>query len=284
MILSFHPCFEGEKNITCAGRMPGPEDLAAIQAADAVILHQGCSRELYEMSRENCKHVFPNYDARFKYPDKIGQIELFREKRIKHPQTNIYLNVASFFDRHKGGAGEWSFVYPFVFKFNWGGEGETVRLINSTSALERILQMAARFEESGQKGFLLQVFVPAGNRSLRVVVIGQMLVSYWRVQKNPESFYTSLAKGAVIDRDSNPKLQETACEAVRHFCRATGTNLAGIDILFSSSEGPGFDQTEPIFLEINYFFGRQGLGGSDPYYALLEKETRKWIDGLGLAV
>ena len=284
MILSFHPCFEGGKNITCAGRMPGPEDLAAIRAADAVILHQGCSRDLYEMSRENCKNVFPNYDARFKHPDKIGQFELFREKRIKHPRTNIYLNVASFFDRHKGGAGEWSVVYPFVFKFNWGGEGETVRLINSASALERILQKAARFEESGQKGFLLQTVVPTGNRSLRVVVIGQTLVSYWRVQKDPENFYTSLAKGAVIDRDSDPKRQEAACEAVRRFCRATGINLAGIDILFSLSEGPGVDKTEPIFLEINYFFGRQGLGGSEPYYALLEKETRKWIDGLGLAV
>lgn len=284
MILSFHPCFEGEKNITCAGRMPGPEDLSAIQAADAVILHQGCIRDLYAMSRENCKNIFPNYDARFKYPDKIGQIELFREKRINHPKTDIYLSVASFSERHKDRAGGVSFVYPFVFKFNWGGEGETVRFINSTSALERILQIAARFEESGQKGFLLQAFVPAGNRSLRVVVIGQTLVSYWRVQKNPESFYTSLAKGAVIDRDSDPKLQETAREAVRHFCCATGINLAGIDILFSLSEGPGFDQTEPIFLEINYFFGRQGLGGSDPYYALLEKEIRKWIDGLGLAV
>ena len=103
-------------------------------------------------------------------------------------------------------------------------------------------------------------------------------------QKNPESFYSSLAKGAVIDRDSDPRLQETAREAVRRFCRTTGINLAGIDILFSSSERPGFDQPEPIFLEINYFFGRQGLGGSDPYYALLEKEIRKWIDGLGLAV
>ena len=33
MILSFHPLFEADKNIICAGRAPGAEDLAAIKAA-----------------------------------------------------------------------------------------------------------------------------------------------------------------------------------------------------------------------------------------------------------
>ena len=62
MIVSFHPLFEADRNIICAGR----EDPAAIRAADAVILSQGCYRALYEMAWENCPHVFPNYDARRK--------------------------------------------------------------------------------------------------------------------------------------------------------------------------------------------------------------------------
>jgi ribosomal protein S6--L-glutamate ligase len=65
MILSFHPLFEADQNIICAGREPNAEDVAAIRAAKAVILSQGCYPSLYEIVRANCPNVFPNYDARF---------------------------------------------------------------------------------------------------------------------------------------------------------------------------------------------------------------------------
>ncbi len=87
MIVSFHPLFEGDKNIICAGRQPDRKDLAAIRAADAVILSQGCYRSLYEMARENCRHVFPNYDARFEFPGKINQIKLFRRAKVAYPAS-----------------------------------------------------------------------------------------------------------------------------------------------------------------------------------------------------
>ena len=96
MIVSFHPLFDADKNIICAGRAPNAEDLAAIRTASAVILSQGCYQSLYEMARANCPHVFPNYDARFKYPGKIGQIKLFRQMNISHPSTEIYADVASY--------------------------------------------------------------------------------------------------------------------------------------------------------------------------------------------
>ena len=66
MIVSFHPLFEADKNILCAGREPDADDLKAIKAAKAVILPQGCRQSLYEMARDNCQHVFPDYAARFK--------------------------------------------------------------------------------------------------------------------------------------------------------------------------------------------------------------------------
>ena len=34
MVVSFHPLFEADCNILCAGREPGPGDLAAIRSAD----------------------------------------------------------------------------------------------------------------------------------------------------------------------------------------------------------------------------------------------------------
>ena len=121
MILSFHPCFEGDQNLICAGRSPGSEDLRAIKTADAVILPQGCYRSLYEMARDNCPHVFPNYDARFRYPGKIGQIELFRKTNAPHPRTIVYETVDTLFDANTNQIKNVDFDFPFVFKFDWGG-------------------------------------------------------------------------------------------------------------------------------------------------------------------
>ena len=146
MILSFHPLFEADKNITCAGREPGEEDLKAVKAADAVILPQGCYRSLFEMARANCPHVFPDYSTRFKYPGKLGQIKLFRKFNIAHPASEIFLNVASFHQGFKKRTSKGRLKYPLVFKLDWGGEGETVFLINSEEELSNILQKTAEFE------------------------------------------------------------------------------------------------------------------------------------------
>jgi len=117
-----------------------------------------------------------------------------------------------------------------------------------------------------------QEYIPSQNRDLRVAVIGQKMISYWRVQKDTEKFCSNLSKGAVIDRDSDPDLQAKGIDAVRAFCEKTGINLAGFDLLFSHDE--------PLFIEINYFFGRQGLGGSERFYDILTQEIGKWINSL----
>jgi len=140
MIVSFHPLYEADKNIICAGREPNGEDLAAIRAADAVILSQGCYRALYDMARENCLHVFPNYDARFKYQGKINQIKLFRKIKVAHPASEIFSTVASFQQRYHQVHPKLSFNFPLVFKLDWGGEGETVYRINSADNLQKTLK------------------------------------------------------------------------------------------------------------------------------------------------
>ncbi|MBW1746744.1 MAG: hypothetical protein JRJ25_10885, partial [Deltaproteobacteria bacterium] len=89
---------------------------------------------------------------------------------------------------------------------------------------------------------------------------------------------SSLAKGAYLDFDSDPDMQEAAVKSAKHFCKMTGINLAGFDFLFSSEAVI----KEPFFLEINYYFGRRGLGGSEKYYKILESEIQKWIESLKL--
>jgi len=310
MIVSFHPWFEADKNIICAGREPDSCDLAAIKVADAVVLPQGCYKSLYEMARDNCANVFPDFDAKFKYPGKIGQIKLFQEKGVSLPKTITFHNTDSFIpnfasfskchceEQSPATAGpqqgfaiarndttgkdfqitlaKFGFNFPFVFKFDWGGEGENVYLIKSVKDLQGVLQKAAIYETTGQAGFLMQEYIPSQNRSLRVVVINRKIITYWRVLKNREGFCSNLSQGAVIDFDADPDLQEMAAFSVKNFCRQAKINLAGIDILFSSDA----QIKEPLFLEINYFFGRKGLGGSEKYYELLVAEIRRWIKSL----
>ena len=143
-----------------------------------------------------------------------------------------------------------------------------------------VLQTAIKYENSGQKGFIIQEYIPANNRSLRVAVIGQTIVSYWRIQRDTDHFLSNVAKGAMIDYDTDPDLQKTAIKSVKDFCSQTRINLAGFDILFSSRA----KVKTPLFLEINYFFGRQGLGGSEKFYGTLTKEIMKWIESLGLSL
>jgi ribosomal protein S6--L-glutamate ligase len=270
MIVSFHPVFTGDINLLCAGRKPGREELCAIRSAAAVILPQGCSQELYEMARANCSRVFPNYDARFRYPGKTGQIRLFRETGAAHPDTEIFANLG---DYHRRRTPEPFCGYPLVFKFDWGGEGETVFLAENRSELDELLRHAERCERSGQRGFLLQQFIDCGGRSLRVVVIGDRMLSYWRIAGRAGAFKASLSTGGRIDPDSDPASRREAECRVAWFCRKTRINLAGMDVIYAA-DAPG---SPPLLLEINYFFGRSGLGGSAAYYRLLDASIRRWL-------
>lgn len=305
MILSFHPNIVAHRNILCAGRPPNDEDVAAISQAQAVILPQGCSEALYRMGRKNCPHIFPNYDARFDFPGKIGQTRFFQKMQAPFPPTYAFETAADY-DRQFGNradeslpqktdspsasteeanivvgqTGQGPFGFPCVFKPDWGGEGEGVFLVKTPQALEKVLKKARRSEQSGQKGFLLQQYIPSRERSLRVAVIGDCFFSYWRIQKDPAEFLTSLKAGAVIDHGTDPFLQEEGKSVVKAFCARTGINLAGFDVIISEDE----KKPKPLLLEINYFFGRRGLGGSLRYYELLDQAVRIWLDSLGLSL
>ena len=273
MIVSFHPLFEADKNIICAGREPDADDLAAVKAADAVILPQGCRQSLYEMARDNCRYVFPDYKTRFHYPGKIGQMQLFQKNGTAHPHAETYASLADFRSRYGEDLKEIGFELPCVFKFDWGGEGETVYLIKSRKDLKNVLQKAADFEKSGQKGFLLQEYVPTEGKTVRVVIVGRTLISYWRIQESNDAFLSGVSRGARIDADLEPERQNVARVFVKNFCNKSGINLAGFDVIFA----PVKEYIKPLMLEINYFFGRRGLGGSDAYYEILKREIHNWL-------
>ena len=275
LILSFHPVIEADHNIICAGRAPGYNDLAAIRAARAVILPQGCSEALYRMACANCAHVFPNMNVRFAFPGKLGQIRLFRTLGVPHPPARIFESVADF---HQSGE---AVDFPVVLKWDWGGEGETVFKIDSPEAMAQILARTATCERSGQRGFLLQSYIPSGGKALRVTQVGNRRIAYWRVQDDTRRFGSALKQGARIDFDISAHLRTAAGAVVSDLIARTGLQLAGFDFIFER-HALAAGRSEPLMLEINYFFGRRGLGGSERYYTMLTAEVDAWLAERGL--
>lgn len=271
MIVSFHPCFEGNQNRLCAGRAPDTEDHVAVVGATAVILPQGCRQDLYQLARTHCPHVFPNYDSRFQHPDKIGQIALFQKIKAAHPTSCSFADVTDYRTRH-GDDLPANLAFPVVFKFNWGGEGEQVFLLQDLDQMVQMLAQARCYESTGQFGFLLQEYVPAQGRCLRVVVIAATLISYWRVHAQG-AWCANLAGNGRIDHQYRPDLQAAGRDRVQQLCHRSGINLAGIDLLFDMR----LSHPTPLLLEINYFFGRRGLGGSARYYRLLCDAIEQWL-------
>jgi len=274
MILSFNPIFEGDEYRLCAGRDPAAEDLAAMRRATAVILPQGCRAALYQAATRYCTRVFPNYHARFAHPGKIGQSRLFQQAHVPHPQSFRYADTATFYRRHPPGTTP--IAPPAVVKLDWGGEGDGVFPVMHARDLTEALRRLQDFESTGQYGFIVQQWIPTRARSLRVVVIGHQMVSYWRVMPSDTTPVASLAKGGTIDRTSDQHLIKAAESATLDFCRKTGINLAGFDFLFSRDPLVADPQT-PLFLEINYFFGRRGLGGTEAYYQHLLQAINDWL-------
>ncbi|HEX5679890.1 MAG TPA: hypothetical protein VFX82_03590, partial [Desulfobacterales bacterium] len=91
-------------------------------------------------------------------------------------------------------------------------------------------------------------------------------------------FHANVSKGAVIDACSDPALKAQAERMAGAFCRRTGIDLAGLDVIFDVEANP----PRPLLLEINYYFGRVGLGGADAYHRMLAAEIRTWLDRIGV--
>ncbi len=268
-IFSFHPAIEGDSFYWERGLWD--QELAEqIRKARAIILSQTVDGELYSLCRNLCPRIFPNYDLRFQWEGKVGDALLFWTYGAAHPHTMVFPRVETllgehpFMDHHAPKLPD----YPFVLKGARGGEGKYTWLINKSSDLEKKLLHLKRLELHGNFGFVVQEYFPGLERDLRVVVIGDQVVSYWR---KADGFLHNVARGGEIDKESDPELQALGRDAVTDLCHRTGINLAGFDLVFPSGS------RAPVFLEINYTFGRTGLGGTDGFYASLRQAVDRWL-------
>ena len=277
MILSFHPCFDTDIQIILGDRRLDSDILDFIQKADAIILPQACPQNLYQTCLASSAQIFPNYEARMRYPGKIGQSHLFRNLGLSHPKTLSWESVGQLENAYpdlKGMPHE----IPFMIKEDRRHEAEGIFLIENSKCLSEALDHLAIRERSGFKGFVLQEYIPCGGNVLRAVIIGKRILTYWKRPAQSRQKVTTISRGALIDRDWRPDLQEKGCASARKLVEKTGINLAAIDFVFPMSD----KDPEPLFLEINYYFGRRGLGGTEQYYRLLYEAIHDWLAEIGM--
>jgi ribosomal protein S6--L-glutamate ligase len=248
-----------------------------MQRAKAIILPQSCSYDLYRACLTFSAHIFPDYGNRFRYPGKTGQVRLFKTFGLSHPRSFVWSSVASF-RAFKKGATHLPHEMPYLIKADIGHEGEGVFIVENRDTLEASLNRLSLKENSGQKGFITQDLVRSEGNVLRAVIVGHRIFTYWKRPVKSGELITTLGRGARIDKAWRRDLQDKTRREVSSLSKAAGINLAAVDFVFSLSE----PEPPPLFLEINYYFGRRGLGGSEQYYDILKKSIQEWLREKGL--
>jgi ribosomal protein S6--L-glutamate ligase len=272
VILSFHPCFAAGHQIILGDRKLSSEDHRWIRRADAIILPQGGARELYTACRHSGAQVFPNYDVRLRYPGKLGQTLLFEDFQFPHPETKPWSSVDALRGFIQRG-GKLSHTFPFLIKAGESHEGEGIFLITDSGALEVVLENLAAWEKTGQAGFISQEMVHNYGNVLRAVILGRQIITYWKRPDNAGESVITISRNALVDRGWRKDLQKKGRSEARRISEKTGIDLAAVDFVFSMRD----PDPQPLCLEINYYFGRRGLGGSLNYYRLLHHAIKEWL-------
>jgi len=277
MILSFHSCFDTDIQIILGDRPLSSGDLELIRKAKAIILPQACSKGLYDACTKSNALIFPGYEVRFKYQEKTGQSVLFKCFGCPHPETQIWSSVEKFKKGHK-----YPHLFPheapFLVKADKAHESEGVYLVTDETSMSEALDHMTNREKSGISGFVTQAHIESGGNVLRAVIIGRNIITYWKRPCKSGDAITSISRDAIIDHNWKPDLQKKGRIQAQSLSKKTGINLAAVDFVFPLSE----KEPEPLFLEINYYFGRRGLGGTGRYYHLLHEAIQDWLSEVNL--
>jgi ribosomal protein S6--L-glutamate ligase len=259
--VSLHHRIRLDENLPPIG--PLDEEAARLVAGAAGALMPkycppGRYREIARLARSHFPHLAPRYD----YRGKARQIRLFRRLGLPHPRTLLYPSPAAAATAGRSGAPPLPF--PFVLKGDSGGGGSAVFPVASrTEYLERLERLPR------DEPVLVQEWIDNAGKDLRVVLMGSRAASYFRV--GGDSFYNNVSKGARIDYDMLPSRQREGRNMTLALGRRIGVDLAAFDIMFPAAGGP------PLVVEINFQFGRKGLGGLQGYERMFSDAVREWM-------
>ncbi len=131
---------------------------------------------------------------------------------------------------------------PFVAKLPKASMGQGVWLIENRQDWHRYCAKSSVL--------YVQEYLPI-DRDVRVVIVGDKVVTaYWRTQSE-RGFYNNVAQGGGIDYSPVPAV---VTDLALKLANELGVDHAGFDIALVGSH--------PYVLEFNRLFGNQGLGGA----------------------
>ncbi len=258
--VSFDPETRAEENVPPFSPLEDSRLVTLIGGAMGVILPVYLTPARYESITRHAADWFPRLESRYLYRGKCSQIRLFRKLGVRHPQSLLFHSPSAVVEYVRLGDLSWS--YPLVLKGDSGGGGISVFPVHDFNNLQKYV---VRLKEN--EPALLQQWVHHGGRDLRVVVYGDDALSYFRVGDG--SFYNNVCRGGRLDHHSDPAIREKGCRTVLDFCCRANIHVAGFDLMFP-------DQGPPVFVEINFHFGRKGLGGSREHRNHMRKAIEQW--------
>lgn len=265
--LSMNPLVHLEENLPNLAPVEAPEVASMIRAARGVVMPRGITRKRYRRIASIAKNWFPNLDAKYDYSGKTKQAVLFQQLKVRYPRSILYPNPQSLLDAVQKAI---PLDYPFVLKGDKGGGGSRVFPVacrrDLINGLDRL---------PSEEPLLIQRWIPHGGMDLRVVVVGAKMVSYFRVGGG--NFYNNVCRGGRMQPEIFPELQDRGQAAVAKFCQLTSINLAGFDLMFP-------DKGPPVFIEINFNFGRKGLGGTPGFKKLFRQAVELWQQGIAYPI
>ncbi|MDR3554658.1 MAG: hypothetical protein P4L55_07880 [Syntrophobacteraceae bacterium] len=258
--VSFRPEVEMEENLP---PLAGIEDLGTIdllRKAAGVLLPAHVSPWRYRSITQHARDWFPRLDVQFNCRGKTKQAYLFQELGVRHPETLVFENPLQLQSHLNAHGSPWG--YPLVLKGDLGGGGETVFPVYGAGEIAGHLLKLPKDDP-----LLIQKWVRHGGKDLRVVIYGDHAVSYFRVGGG--RFYNNVCRGGKLDHEGWPELQQKGAAAVLAFSRLVGIDIAGFDLMFP-------DDGEPVFVEVNFHFGRKGLGGRKEHQRYVLRAIQRW--------
>jgi len=209
------------------------EDLDTIRAADWVLFPEYWQVNFLTYGLK--ARVFPSVSSYHLGHNKVEMTRAFEVVAGEHvPYTRILPRtdgaVETILDE---------MPLPFVAKEIHNSMGRGVFLIESRAELERYV--------AANHMLYVQELLPI-DRDVRVVIVGEQVVSaYWRVAP-PGGFYSNVARGGAISFDRVP---DAAVELAQRVAGELEINHAGFDVALVDGR--------PYLLEFNMRFGNEAL-------------------------
>jgi len=258
--VSFYPRIPMEENLSVFQSLDDPGIRQLLTKAAGILFPPYMSPWRYYAITRLASRWFPRLETRFDYLGKARQILLFRQLGVRCPDTHLFETPSQLMDRFNRGGSPWG--YPLVLKGDTGGGGSRVYPIYEPGDLYSQIVKLPQHEP-----VLLQRWIEHGGKDLRVVIYGDQAISYFRIGDG--SFYNNLCRGGRLDYDCCPEQRQAGMEAVLEFRRHAMIDIAGFDLMFP-------DSGRPVFIEINFHFGRKGLGGVSGHQRHVLRAVRRW--------